>query len=36
MVTGTQIANEILEMYKEFCDVSLYCCVLTFLGRIKS
>lgn len=23
MVTGTQIANEILEMYKEFCDVSL-------------
>ena len=22
MVTGTQIANEILEMYKEFCDVS--------------
>ena len=24
MVTGTQIANEILEMYKEFCDVSLH------------
>jgi len=24
MVTGTQIANEILEMYKEFCDVSLF------------
>ena len=23
MVTGTQIANEILEMYKKFCDVSL-------------
>ena len=23
MVTGTQIANEILEMYKQFCDVSL-------------
>ena len=23
MVTGTQIANEILEMYKEFCDVSV-------------
>lgn len=22
MVTGTQIANEILEMYKKFCDVS--------------
>lgn len=22
MVTGTQIANEILEMYKQFCDVS--------------
>ena len=22
MVTGTQIANEILEMYKDFCDVS--------------
>ena len=22
-VTGTQIANEILEMYKEFCDVSI-------------
>ena len=22
MVTGTQIANEILEMYKSFCDVS--------------
>ena len=22
MVTGTQIANEILEMYKTFCDVS--------------
>jgi hypothetical protein len=21
MVTGTQIANEILEMYKKFCDV---------------
>ena len=25
MVTGTQIANEILEMYKKFCDVSTYC-----------
>jgi hypothetical protein len=24
MVTGTQIANEILEMYREFCDVSKY------------
>jgi hypothetical protein len=23
MVTGTQIANEILEMYKQFCDVSI-------------
>ena len=23
MVTGTQIANEILEMYKKFCDVSV-------------
>ena len=23
MVTGTQIANEILEMYKQFCEVSL-------------
>jgi len=22
MVTGTQIANEILEMYREFCEVS--------------
>ena len=22
MVTGTQIANEILEMYKKFCEVS--------------
>ena len=22
MVTGTQIANEILEMYRQFCDVS--------------
>ena len=22
MVTGTQIANEILQLYKEFCDVS--------------
>lgn len=25
MVTGTQIANEILEMYKKFCDVSIFC-----------
>ena len=23
MVTGTQIANEILEMYKSFCEVSI-------------
>ena len=27
MVTGTQIANEILEMYKKFCDVSLIECL---------
>ena len=26
MVTGTQIANEILEMYKKFCDVSARFC----------
>ena len=24
MVTGTQIANEILELYKEFCPVSTF------------
>lgn len=24
MVTGTQIANEILEMYKDFCEVRIY------------
>jgi len=31
MVTGTQIANEILEMYKKFCDVS-HLSELTNLG----
>ena len=30
MVTGTQIANEILEMYKTFCDVS-DCCTFIIL-----
>ena len=29
MVTGTQIANEILEMYKKFCDVSF--AILSYL-----
>jgi hypothetical protein len=29
-VTGTQIANEILEMYKKFCDVSEELLVLSF------
>jgi hypothetical protein len=24
MVTGTQIANEILEMYKDFCEVRIH------------
>ena len=34
MVTGTQIANEILEMYKKFCDVRIF--TLTHLDWTKS
>ena len=32
MVTGTQIANEILEIYKNFCEVRN----VNALGRLKS
>lgn len=34
MVTGTQIANEILEMYKTFCEVSDCYAADQFVSRL--
>lgn len=36
MVTGTQIANEILEMYKDFCEVRIYLQLKPFRSVKKS
>ena len=35
MVTGTQIANEILEMYKQFCDVSPFAPMRFDVGALR-